>query len=340
MKWRCKICSFKADKRLVLLKHYRLKHGHGGHNQSIPCLHTDCPCSFKTFNALRAHLSREHTELIPQRGLLSFTCVLCHYSVFNSERQYFQHLGSHLRKFEEVACVFKNCNFKTNIYSTYATHRHRKHVLHSAEDFKYEVLKKHPKHTAQDDTSVDYDPAPLDEEPQVLSQDIKEKFGHLFLNLESTFNVPNKCIDQIVDELNFISSCASGPVLRDVVESTLKRHNSHLDSAVVTDLVKNLCESHPISTSLGMDGPFTTSYKRREFMKKHFFVVEPEEYILDKKEGKTFQYVPILQSLLQILNNTKKKHLDVKGILKMLYCPLHTGLFMMDLTIRTMLFSL
>lgn len=62
---------------------------------------------------------------------------------------------------------------------------------------------------------------PLGEEPQELSQDIKEKLGHLLLKLESTFNVPKKCIDEIVDELQFISFCASGPVLRDVVDPVL-----------------------------------------------------------------------------------------------------------------------
>lgn len=125
---------------------------------------------------------------------------------------------------------------------------------------------------------------PLGEEPQELSQDIKEKLGHLLLKLESTFNVPKKCIDEIVDELQFISFCASGPVLRDVVESTLNSHNCDLDSAVISDLVKNLCESHPISTALGTDGPFTTANKRGQFMKEHFSVVEPGEYILDKKK--------------------------------------------------------
>ena len=304
MRWVCKICNFKSDKRIELLKHYRLKHGNGGRSQSVPCLHTNCPCSFKTFNALRTHLTRQHVELVTQREVLSFRCQLCCSVFFYSEKQYFEHLGGHLRRFEVVACVFKNCNFSTNIYSTFATHRHRKHASHSLEDFKTEVLKNHPEPSvAQDETYVEDDPETLDDEPQELSQDIKEKFGHLFLKLESTFNVPNKCIDEIVDELQFISCCASGPVLRDVVESTLKSHNCDLDSAVISDLVKNLCESHPISTALGTDGPFTTSYKRRQFMKKHFSVVEPEEHILDKKEGKTFQYVPILQSLVQVLNN-------------------------------------
>lgn len=38
-------------------------------------------------------------------------------------------------------------------------------------------------------------------------------------------------------------------------------------------------------------------------MKKHFAVVEPEEHILDQKQRNTFHYVPILQSLVQVLNN-------------------------------------
>lgn len=108
------------------------------------------------------------------------------------------------------------------------------------------------------------------------------------------YNVPNKCIDEIVNELQFISTCASGPLLRDVVVSTLQNHNCALDPAIVSDLVKGICQTHPISTALGKDGPFTTSYKRREFMKKHFVVVEPEEHILDKraKHSSMSQYYP------------------------------------------------
>jgi len=103
--------------------------------------------------------------------------------------------------------------------------------------------------------------------------------------LESTFNVPNKCINEIIDEFQFISSCASGPLVRDVVESTLKSHNCNLDSSVVTDLVKNLCQSHPISTSLGTE------------------LLNQKTTYLEKKKAKTLQYVPILKSLLRVLNN-------------------------------------
>lgn len=87
---------------------------------------------------------------------------------FDSEKQYFEHLGSHLRWFEKVLCVFKNCNFSTNIYSTFATHRRRKHTWHSLDDFKTEVLQKHPE-TSVDPvvTSMHDDPGPLEDEPIV-----------------------------------------------------------------------------------------------------------------------------------------------------------------------------
>lgn len=196
---------------------------------SQSCLYADCPCLFKTFNALRAHLSRQHIESLTPREVLSFSCLLCSSSCFHSERQYFEHLGSHLRKFVVVACVFKNCSFSTNIYSTFATHRHSPH---GPEDFKNEVMKKFPDHTVAQDESLfvkdEDDTELLVEEPADLSLVIKERFGHLLLRLESTFNVPNKCINEIVDELQFISCCATAPVLRDVVESTLKSHNCDL----------------------------------------------------------------------------------------------------------------
>lgn len=56
--------------------------------------------------------------------------------------------------------------------------------------------------------------------------------------------------------------------------SPLSKVTTELDSALLPDSVKNLCESHPISSALGKDGPFTTSYKRREFMKARFSVVD------------------------------------------------------------------
>lgn len=98
MRWSCKKCSFRTSKRLALLKHYQLKHLHSGKCQSLPCLYSDCPCTFKRWGALRSHLSRDHyrTEKVGQ--IVSFLCLVCNSCSFHTERQYFEHLGAHLKK--------------------------------------------------------------------------------------------------------------------------------------------------------------------------------------------------------------------------------------------------
>lgn len=114
--------------------------------------------------------------------------------------------------------------------------------------------------------------------------------------------MPSKCITEVVAELQFLSSVVSGPGIRKTVNSCLRKHSCVLDDSVVSDLVTQLSESNPISTAFRADGPLATTFKRQEFFKKTFHVVQPVEYILDKKEGRTFQYVPILLSLSQILS--------------------------------------
>lgn len=56
--------------------------------------------------------------------------------------------------------------------------------------------------------------------------------------------------------------------------------------------------------AIGKGGPLATAYKRKEYFKELFNVVEPVEFILDQKKGRTFQYIPLLQSLQQLLGCT------------------------------------
>lgn len=168
----------------MLLKHYRLCHGHGG--QPLPCLYQDCFCSLKTWGSLRSHLKKSFSGKI-----------------------FFEHLGQHLKKHETVICVFKNCNFSTNIYGTFASHRRQKHTLHSLQDFKEDLLKGYASSSNTDDYSdVDVQDGELsinddgrdDNYVRDLPNLIENNPALLFLKLESTFNLSNRCIDEVVDE--------------------------------------------------------------------------------------------------------------------------------------------
>lgn len=53
---------------------------------------------------------------------------------------FFQHINGHLRHSETVHCVFVGCTFKTNVYSTFNTHKNRKHNQHPIKDFKVSII--------------------------------------------------------------------------------------------------------------------------------------------------------------------------------------------------------
>lgn len=145
MGWQCKLCTFVASSKGGLIKHYWPKHGHFGHGHFLPCIHLNCSCSFKTWGGLRTHLYRAHKseETENHQDVKAFKCKICD-SCFPNTKDYFQHINSHLKRLETIECVFDGCEFKTNMYGTYATHRSRKH----SNDFKAEVIAKLPVSTS------------------------------------------------------------------------------------------------------------------------------------------------------------------------------------------------
>lgn len=308
MRWQCKVCGFKETTRGDLLQHYRLQHRTSEIGNSVPCLVYDCPCSFKTISALRTHLSRYHSEDEAKEPgvVICFTCVICS-AKYPTEKEYFQHLGNHLRSHETVECVFVGCTFKTNVYGTFFVHKSRKHNPHSLEDLKSDVIGEHQTETdrlvpvGSDLDGTNTNP-PLD-----ISNEIYQRIGSLLLKLESVHNVSGKCIDDLVEELHFIYT-ASAPVIHQLVDASLKKHNCDVEEDTVKELVEELCKSHPTSKVLGAEGPFGSVYKRRQYFKTQFEFVQPVEYNLDTQENLSYQYVPILQTLRHILNNKDVAH--------------------------------
>lgn len=204
---------------------------------------------------------------------------------FSTEKEYFEHLRQHLKKQETVSCVFKNCSFKTNIYGTFALHRNRKHTLHSLDEFKDDILKRYenPSQTDQCSDLVNQEGEQSDsdefrdDDVKVLPKLIERSLAHLMLKLESSFYVPNQCIDELVEELHFISHSASAPIMKDILQSCLKRHNCGIDEAIVSEIVNDICGANPISSSLRDGGSLSSAFKRRKYFNEHFSVVEPIE---------------------------------------------------------------
>ncbi len=139
-----------------------------------------------------------------------------------------------------------------------------------------------------------------DDDVRDLPNLLEKRLALLFLKLASIFNVSIRCIDEVI-ELHFISHSASGPIIKDILQSCLGKHNWEIDEAVVSDMVRELCDANPFTSTLSHSGPLSSAYKRRTFFKEQFGVVEPVEYVLSKEENRTFHYIPLLKSLLQTL---------------------------------------
>ena len=314
--WQCKGCSVVVASRSELLNHYKLKHPHFGRTIHYPCTYLKCPCTFKTWNALIVHQSRVHPAQVSpiQKQLSTFSCHLCACKNLANEREYFVHINTHLRRNENVCCMFVGCSFQTNIYGTFKSHKSRRHTPHTLNDFIPGIVKTTTLAwpSLHDSFSDCQEEECVEEEVSDTSLDckgqhkalpdvIEQQLAAALLKLEYLVHVPGTAIDEFLQELYLISS-ASVPLSRRVVSDILERHNLQVDDSVVTEISTAACSANPVQRAIEKGGPLSTSYQRKQYYKEKFSVVEPITYILDHKKKHTFQYVPLLKSLQQILN--------------------------------------
>lgn len=236
MEWKCKLCSVSLNTRAKLFGHYQVCHSHYSRVSPLPCLYNDCIFTFQSFNAMRAHLSRCHndssrrdTTKRSQHFCVYFTCVLCDKLPF-CEATLFTQLRSHLKSNELVACPFKNCNYRTNVYSLFNAHKSRKNLGYS--DFDDRVL------TADNDcalisTNVDCVDEGLDQcqssdqcdlsemESRCETNSLRTQLNHylasLFLKMHTILHVSDIAKQEIVDHLTQIYTL-SQPIVKQTIK--------------------------------------------------------------------------------------------------------------------------
>lgn len=78
---------------------------------------SDCVCVFKTQGVLRSHLSRYHRKgvglAVYHESNFTLKCECFDFQEICSEREFFKHLGNHLKIQETIQCPFLGCDFKT-----------------------------------------------------------------------------------------------------------------------------------------------------------------------------------------------------------------------------------
>nr|XP_054599134.1 uncharacterized protein LOC107389155 isoform X1 [Nothobranchius furzeri]XP_054599135.1 uncharacterized protein LOC107389155 isoform X1 [Nothobranchius furzeri] len=309
MAWSCKDCHSVFTRRSQLLGHYKLSHGQYGRGHSYPCTYLSCACRFKTWNALRSHLARCHSSFKPQTKASAYICPVCSCSLHSTERDFFHHIFAHLKNKVCVTCVYQNCFYKTNVYENYKSHKYRKHSG-KVDEFKPEIvlLTKNPEELSASvavfsdgESSIGCNET-LDDDAEQLEKDFEIKLASVLLKLESVFLVSNAAVDELLQELSYLIGSLCVPVTKNTVVQILQQNNCPFDHLLVENLASAVCDKNPVKKAIRKKGPLSSVWRRKAYYRRHFGVVEPLEYFLDKKNGKSFQYISILKTLQEILD--------------------------------------
>lgn len=257
MHWKCKYCSFNCEKRSQLFKHYRLKHGSYARNEPFPCLHQECLCTFKSFNALKVHLSRFHSKPSGQQSVdvpVKFSCLSCGFAEYCSEADYLIHLHTaHLKVNHKVKCPYKHCNFESSVYSTFKAHKSKLHKEQNWKRFKSEIIGHY--YTSPDSDAAEEQMSHAEdlEDLEALSEedsnndlpDLEKQLEHnlasLLLKMQNVLNIPESSVQEVVEQLCQIHKL-SQPLLHNRVRAVLSKYPD-MDETLVREVtsVVSLC---------------------------------------------------------------------------------------------------
>lgn len=151
----------------------------------------------------------------------------------------------------------------------------------------------------ESDTSV---PSSSHYQTEDLQKVIEQIFAAALLKLEHLVHVPGTAVDVFLEELCHLICSAPVPLSCDIVRGIFQQRNVHINDLIIRETVDALSFGNPVQRSIQKGGPLSTVYLRKQYYKQNFSVVEPVEYILDAKNKRTFQYVPVLKSLQQLLS--------------------------------------
>ncbi|XP_062250776.1 uncharacterized protein LOC133960292 [Platichthys flesus] len=310
----CKECKFSHPNRDTLLKHYRLCH-YRGRFWPLPCLYTDCCCTFKTSGGLKCHLSRVHTQYRKTEVEVTFFCQVCDFKDICAPKKYIAHLRTHLRQHVTVYCPFKDCEFTSTVLSTFSSHISRRHNSYNLNDFRASVTSSTPQPTNPSEPDEEFPPEinvlqhPSEVESSSYvepadSSTVEHKLASLFLYMQTVLHISKSATQQIISGFTDIVSLSKFTATQSI-RDVLKTFPSCTES-VIEELTERISDSiyntNPYLLATSEKGILSTEYRRIKYFKEHFKVIDPVEYLYDRKHQNTFVYVSLFEVLEVLLN--------------------------------------
>jgi len=265
---KCKLCGVNVTSK-SLPSHYRIFHMA---IKSYPCPFVNCTSTFASIHNVQMHLIRTHSSKTLKKSWANIKCSACHQSSscvpeINSFHDLYKHLvNKHLKAFEKVDCLYKNCYFSTSNSGTWKSHLSREHDLSSIKlsDLKarFYVRDEEPCTSASQDntanTSIDVENDDNDTNderaPDVSKASLESALGIFFLKMQVKWHIPEYAIQDISETFFDLHATA--------LKYTMDSLNAESPKNVIDDFMKKY-------------GKFSTPYRRKSYFTHELPYVSP-----------------------------------------------------------------
>lgn len=243
-----------------------------------------------------------------------FKCPLCTFQQPFSEPAIFSHIRKHLKNHETVTCPYKDCNYTTNVYSSFNSHKSRAHQESLASDFQTDIVTKSPHNLAASivDVTSDLDGECPGQGTEMGNDDqcdtgnlrnqLKKNISSFFLKMQAILHISNTASQEIVDNLIQIFSL-SEPLIKEAVNDILQKNGHNISEPALGEVVSAVMDCNILYTSISKGAELSTSKRRKTFIEQNYPCVMPVEYMLGQS-GHTSMYIPILLMIQELFKNT------------------------------------
>ena len=296
---------------------------------SIVCKLHGCVREFTTIAALKRHISLQHwkqkdSAVVRRQDvfvsqLLDLRClsVSCGRSKVSSVSDLKNHLVTHFKNGEKVACIFEGCTYMTENRGSMRSHFSRSHPVQDVSALKSDISNQNPVTVAfsQDldsggldndqfseaaDQSTEYDISEEDDTEELDTDDVFTKSLAICFNTWMNISgIPYSTVNDIVREI-FSSYEKGAKVTRIQVQKILV--DEGISPIIINRAMEALDSNNPFEKA---KEELMSEYKRKQYIEESFPYVKPVSVRLSMKNEKAvcYQYVPIKQTLKLLLED-------------------------------------
>lgn len=121
---------------------------------------------------------------------------------------------------------------------------------------------------------------------------LEHKLASVFLKMQTVLHISKSAIHNIVEEIHDILHFSKSLAVESIINILVKR-KIDVDNYILQEINSAIFETNPLLLTTSEKGSLSTDHRRNVYLKGHFSVIEPTEYLYDRTHKTHFVYVSL-----------------------------------------------